>query len=970
MSDKKLNMIPDDFDLLLLNTMLSDYDTNKQFKKAIDMNAAYVNSIPVSVQTEEYFKLKTETLFSKKTVSNKLIIRLIILSVLFISVFFTIKYFTNTHNSGGNTPHFLPAIFAEKDSARIKPEAEKPIELNQNYFYNHKPVISSVPEDSTVIRDTTIFIDSKSGSAAYPQYNYYDRFDFDYAETIHPDGDNDFKLYPGDYSLDAWVCKSYKYLAINTSLSNRENYDKNDDYKKDSLMFPVYTGVPFKKGFEHLTWLSFVSPGGFNSEKIQTQSARFFAAKALRFYYPEKEFDYNFTEFLKEPDSYKLFKPYYISNTEVTNLEYREFMYWVKTYNGFKDLKREDCKSDKEYAEAFVYTFHQPNDEVMKHFGKNQINVYPELGCWSKDFPKGYLVPMDSLYLHHPAYASYPVVGVSYWQALAYCDWLTWIWQERIDKNKIPYELEFTLPNVLEWENAAESVLQTMALESFFENIICNLAVEGKNDNLLRMSIGIKSPGAIYPENFITYPANSATATLPENKTPILNLDANVSEWLKEDYSTWDKVRKEALGRFKNDTSAAIQMFLLNDEYFDKTCNDKNGKLVMGANWYDERTSDRSHRVTEAIAVKAFVDPDEQHATIGFRYVMHVKRTDEKEQLKKLKILGRTMPEIDYSLMKVKYTQNYAPDPEGFSFIPPGSFEYNDTTTTVQGFWAQNTEVCNLTWMIFLNYLIDNGRNEDLQKCIPNDPNWAMKMNFETDTLSVKNKVDKSVYYKFLPFPKKFVSENKIQEIPVTYFAFYPVVGISHEAAKIFANWLSEMTRSDEGYSKIFRLPTEVEWEYMAQAGLKNAPYAWGGPYTRNYKGCFIAKYRTSLSEDSKPIGDTTKPKRIDATQFEEIIKNQNQEFTPEFFDSNWPNPNSPNLICTFDPNNWGLYDVCGNVAEMIANPIKTKGGSWASPAYFMEIKNEEKWEGKPSDCVGFRLVQTYIGGPIFEEEE
>jgi hypothetical protein len=60
MSDKKLNMIPDDFDLLLLNTMLSDYDTNKQFKKAIDMNTAYVNSIPVSVQTEEYFKLKTD----------------------------------------------------------------------------------------------------------------------------------------------------------------------------------------------------------------------------------------------------------------------------------------------------------------------------------------------------------------------------------------------------------------------------------------------------------------------------------------------------------------------------------------------------------------------------------------------------------------------------------------------------------------------------------------------------------------------------------------------------------------------------------------------------------------------------------------------------------------------------------------------------------------------------------------------
>jgi hypothetical protein len=126
------------------------------------------------------------TLFSKKTVSNKLIIRLIILSALFISIFFTIKYFTNTQNSGGNTPHFLPAIFTEKDSAQIKSEAEKPIKLNENYFYNHNPVVSSAPEDSTVIHDTTIYNVSKSGSAAYPQYNYYDRFDFDYAETLAP----------------------------------------------------------------------------------------------------------------------------------------------------------------------------------------------------------------------------------------------------------------------------------------------------------------------------------------------------------------------------------------------------------------------------------------------------------------------------------------------------------------------------------------------------------------------------------------------------------------------------------------------------------------------------------------------------------------------------------------------------------------------------------------------------------------
>jgi hypothetical protein len=52
---------------------------------------------------------------------------------------------------------------------------------------------------------------------------------------------------------------------------------------------------------------------------------------------------------------------------------------------------------------------------------------------------------------------------------------------------------------------------------------------------------------------------------------------------------------------------------------------------------------------------------------------------------------------------------------------------------------------------------------------------------------------------------------------------------------------------------------------------------------------------------------------------------------------------------------------MCGNAAEMLNEPTHTKGGSWASPAFYIRIDKEEKWNGKPSDCVGFRLVRSYL---------
>jgi formylglycine-generating enzyme required for sulfatase activity len=90
-----------------------------------------------------------------------------------------------------------------------------------------------------------------------------------------------------------------------------------------------------------------------------------------------------------------------------------------------------------------------------------------------------------------------------------------------------------------------------------------------------------------------------------------------------------------------------------------------------------------------------------------------------------------------------------------------------------------------------------------------------------------------------------------------------PAISVTHHAAMEYCRWLSART------GKLYRLPTEAEWEYACRAGAKTA-YSFGN--------------------DAKKLGEYA------------------------WFTDN--SESAPHVVGKKKPNAWGLYDMHGNVAE------------------------------------------------------
>ena len=194
----------------------------------------------------------------------------------------------------------------------------------------------------------------------------------------------------------------------------------------------------------------------------------------------------------------------------------------------------------------------------------------------------------------------------------------------------------------------------------------------------------------------------------------------------------------------------------------------------------------------------------------------------------------------------------------------------------------------------------------------------------------------------------------------------YPVVGVTWQQAKAFCDFRTQKKntflaasnkKKASGSVPSFRLPTEAEWEYAARGGLEYSKYPWGGPYTVSDRGCFLANF---------------KPERGDYAADGAL-------YTIE--------------AKSFNPNDYGLYQMAGNVSEWTNtayNPASyylgstmnpnvddnsnkrkvIRGGSWKDVAYFLEVSTRDYEYGDSArSYIGFRTVQDYMGTKMKEKK-
>jgi formylglycine-generating enzyme len=218
------------------------------------------------------------------------------------------------------------------------------------------------------------------------------------------------------------------------------------------------------------------------------------------------------------------------------------------------------------------------------------IAIYPDTTCWINDFSNAYNEPYLRNYFSHPAYNAHPVVGVSWEQAVAFCNWRTAMLRTSLSV-KGQQVLEYRLPTEAEWEYAARS--KQKANKYPWQSTKTDTEKGCYYANFKPTKGGYTKDGHIVTSKVASYPANTYG---------LFDMAGNVAEWTS---TTWSESGVENM----SDLNPSIQTNAgPSDAYINKR------KVVRGGSWKD------AARFIE-VSNRTYEYQNETRSFVGFRCV-------------------------------------------------------------------------------------------------------------------------------------------------------------------------------------------------------------------------------------------------------------------------------------------------------------------------------------------------------------
>ena len=260
--------------------------------------------------------------------------------------------------------------------------------------------------------------------------------------------------------------------------------------------------------------------------------------------------------------------PLYWNTNDYPNVEYAEIvesMYLPAEKRINNERVIDWSKIKYAYQWEDVESAVRDKNRDASYLKKMSIAVYPDTTVWLKDFNYAYNEPLYDGYFWHSAYKNYPVVGVTWEQARAYCNFRTKFKSDynQSQKKKKQRAMAFRLPTEAEWEYAArggkENATYPWGGPYLIDDRGCYLA-----------NFKPKRGSYIENERKGTYTYTAPVKKFPKNGFGLYDMAGNVAEWTESPYNN-------STYQF----SSTLNPYLSNQAYKEVK------KVVRGGSWKD-----------------------------------------------------------------------------------------------------------------------------------------------------------------------------------------------------------------------------------------------------------------------------------------------------------------------------------------------------------------------------------------------